>query len=54
MTDRSYHNPEAIRAFITLALQEDVGDGDVTTLSSFNNDAVGCDKALGTNNVSKL
>lgn len=41
MTDRSYHNPEAIRAFITLALQEDVGDGDVTTLSSFNNDAVG-------------
>lgn len=41
MTDRSYHNPEAIQAFITLALQEDVGDGDVTTLSSFNNDTIG-------------
>ena len=41
MTDRSYHNPEAIQAFIKLALQEDVGDGDVTTLSSFNNDPVG-------------
>lgn len=41
MTDRSYHNPEAIQAFITLALQEDVGAGDVTTLSSFNNDAIG-------------
>ena len=41
MTDRSYHNPEAIQAFIKLALQEDVGEGDVTTLSSFNNGAIG-------------
>lgn len=41
MIDRSYHNPEAIQAFIKLALQEDVGVGDVTTLSSFNNDAIG-------------
>lgn len=41
MTDRSYHNPEAIQAFIELALQEDIGDGDITTLSSFNNDRIG-------------
>lgn len=41
MTDRSYHNQEAIQAFIKLAIQEDVGDGDITTLATFNNDAIG-------------
>jgi nicotinate-nucleotide pyrophosphorylase (carboxylating) len=41
MTDRSYHNADAIQAFITLALNEDIGDGDITTLSCFNNDAIG-------------
>ncbi len=41
MTQRDFHNPVAIRAFIEQALNEDIGDGDITTKSSFNNDISG-------------
>jgi nicotinate-nucleotide pyrophosphorylase (carboxylating) len=37
MIPRDFHNPVAIRAFIEQALNEDIGDGDITTKSSFNN-----------------
>ncbi len=38
---RDFHNPAAIRSFIEQALNEDIGDGDITTKSSFNNDISG-------------
>jgi nicotinate-nucleotide pyrophosphorylase (carboxylating) len=38
---RDFHNPAAIREFIEQALKEDIGDGDITTKSSFNNDISG-------------
>ena len=41
MTQRDFHNPAAIRSFIEQALNEDIGDGDITTKSSFNNDISG-------------
>jgi nicotinate-nucleotide pyrophosphorylase (carboxylating) len=41
MTQRDFHNPAAIRSFIEQALNEDIGDGDITTKSSFNNDVSG-------------
>ena len=41
MIQRDYHNPVAIRSFIEQALNEDTGDGDVTTKSSFNNEISG-------------
>ncbi len=41
MTQRDFHNTAAIRAFIEHALNEDIGDGDITTKSSFNNDISG-------------
>ena len=37
MIQRDFHNPVAIRSFIEQALNEDIGDGDITTKSSFNN-----------------
>jgi nicotinate-nucleotide pyrophosphorylase (carboxylating) len=41
MIQRDFHNPAAIRAFIEQALNEDIGDGDITTKSSFNNEISG-------------
>lgn len=41
MTQRDFHNPAAIRSFIEQALNEDIGDGDITTKSSFNNEVSG-------------
>ena len=41
MTQRDFHNPGAIHSFIEQALNEDIGDGDITTKSSFNNDVSG-------------
>lgn len=41
MTQRDFHNTAAIRAFIEQALNEDIGDGDITTKASFNNDISG-------------
>jgi nicotinate-nucleotide pyrophosphorylase (carboxylating) len=41
MTQRDFHNPAAIHSFIEQALNEDIGDGDITTKSSFNNDVSG-------------
>jgi nicotinate-nucleotide pyrophosphorylase (carboxylating) len=41
MIQRDFHNPAAIRSFIEQALNEDIGDGDITTKSSFNNDISG-------------
>ncbi len=41
MIQRDFHNPAAIRSFIEQALNEDIGDGDITTKSSFNNDTSG-------------
>ena len=41
MIQRDFHNPVAIRSFIEQALNEDIGDGDITTKSSFNNDISG-------------
>lgn len=41
MIQRNFHNPVAIRSFIEQALNEDIGDGDITTKSSFNNDISG-------------
>jgi len=37
MIQRDFHNPAAIRSFIEQAINEDIGDGDITTKSSFNN-----------------
>lgn len=41
MIQRDFHNPAAIRSFIEQALNEDIGDGDITTKSSFNNEISG-------------
>jgi len=41
MTQRDFHNPAAICSFIEQALNEDIGDGDITTKSSFNNEVSG-------------
>ena len=41
MIQRDFHNPAAIRSFIEQALNEDIGDGDITTKSSFNNEVSG-------------
>jgi len=41
MIQRDFHNPGAIHSFIEQALNEDIGDGDITTKSSFNNDVSG-------------
>jgi nicotinate-nucleotide pyrophosphorylase (carboxylating) len=41
MIQRDFHNLAAIRAFIEQALNEDIGDGDITTKSSFNNEISG-------------
>ena len=41
MTQRDFHNPASIRSFIEQALNEDIGDGDITTKSSFNNEISG-------------
>lgn len=41
MLDRSFHNPAAIQAFVALAIKEDIGAGDVTTMSSIGNNQIG-------------
>lgn len=41
MLDRSFHNPAAIQAFVALAIKEDIGTGDVTTMSSIGNNQIG-------------
>jgi nicotinate-nucleotide pyrophosphorylase (carboxylating) len=46
MIPRDFHNPVAIRSFIEQALNEDIGDGDITTKSSFNNDISGAAHCL--------
>jgi nicotinate-nucleotide pyrophosphorylase (carboxylating) len=46
MIQRDFHNPVAIRSFIEQALNEDIGDGDITTKSSFNNDISGAAHCL--------
>jgi nicotinate-nucleotide pyrophosphorylase (carboxylating) len=41
MIQRDFHNPSAVAAFVTNALQEDIGDGDITSLSVLNTNATG-------------
>jgi len=41
MIQRDFHNPSAVTAFVTNALQEDIGDGDITSLSVLSADATG-------------
>jgi nicotinate-nucleotide pyrophosphorylase (carboxylating) len=41
MIQRDFHNPSAVAAFVTNAIQEDIGDGDITSLSVLSANATG-------------